>query len=165
MSLTPSPTVRLYGNLSNTDRICSGLYVIMGTPTRLAQSARCQHSCHAVLRAEPSLHRIGRRVQSDDKDILAQLLKEAAEPRLAASVKKALGKGHSADAKAQHLTWTIEKPTAPGWYWHRKDEQQSQVLMQVQGVGEHTTAVGPKGQWDPVFSMSGEWSGPLEPTA
>jgi hypothetical protein len=33
-------------------------------------------------------------MQSDDKDILAQLLKEAAEPRLAASVKSALVKKH-----------------------------------------------------------------------
>jgi len=33
-------------------------------------------------------------MQSDDKDILAQL-KEAAEPRLAASVKRALVKKHS----------------------------------------------------------------------
>ena len=33
-------------------------------------------------------------MQSDDKDILAQILKEAAEPREAASVKRALEKKH-----------------------------------------------------------------------
>jgi hypothetical protein len=33
-------------------------------------------------------------MQSDDKDILAQILKEAAEPRESASVKRALEKKH-----------------------------------------------------------------------
>ena len=60
------------------------------------------------------------------------------------------------------MTWTIEKPTKPGWYWYRKNEEQSQVLMQMQGIGEQTTAVGPNGRWESVFNMPGEWSGPLE---
>jgi hypothetical protein len=42
------------------------------------------------------------------------------------------------------MTWTILKPTKPGWYWYRKNEEQSQVLMHVQGIGEPTTAYGLK---------------------
>ncbi len=40
-------------------------------------------------------------MQSDEKDILAQILKEAAEPRLAASVKRALAKKHPALRQGQ----------------------------------------------------------------
>jgi hypothetical protein len=60
------------------------------------------------------------------------------------------------------MTWTIEQPIEPGWYWYRKDEEQSQVLMQLRGIGEQTTAEWPEGRWESVFSMPGEWSGPLE---
>jgi hypothetical protein len=41
-------------------------------------------------------------MQSDDKDILAQLLKEAAEPRLAASVKRALAKKHPVTRRGKY---------------------------------------------------------------
>jgi hypothetical protein len=60
------------------------------------------------------------------------------------------------------MIWRAQKPTQAGWYWYRKDQRQSQVLMQVKGSGAQTTAGWPDGRWDAVFSMPGEWSGPLE---
>lgn len=57
------------------------------------------------------------------------------------------------------MTWTILKPTQPGWYWYRKNEEQSQVLMHVQGDWRADDRVWPEGRWESVFHMPGEWSG------
>ena len=61
------------------------------------------------------------------------------------------------------MNWSRDKPPKPGWYWYRRDEAQSPVLMRVEGSGKKTTAVSPDGRWESVFNMAGEWSGPLEP--
>lgn len=57
--------------------------------------------------------------------------------------------------------WTADKPTAPGWYWYRRDQDQNEVLMRVQGRGVQTTAVWPDLQSESVFKVPGEWSGPV----
>jgi len=59
------------------------------------------------------------------------------------------------------MTWTLEKPTKPGWYWYRTDEKQNQ-LMDIRKLEEQMTAGWPSGRSEPVDSMPGEWSGPLE---
>ena len=60
------------------------------------------------------------------------------------------------------MTWTIEKPTRPGWYWYRKDENGNQLLVDVRNIEAQLTAEWPNGLSEFIASMPGEWSGPLE---
>ena len=60
------------------------------------------------------------------------------------------------------MTWTIEKPTRPGWYWYRKDEKDIQLLVDVRKIEEHLTAAWPNSLTEFIDSMPGEWAGPLE---
>jgi hypothetical protein len=56
------------------------------------------------------------------------------------------------------MNWTTSKPKVPGRYWYRENQEVSEVLMRVQGMGEQTSAVSPDGRWESVLNMDGEWS-------
>jgi hypothetical protein len=58
------------------------------------------------------------------------------------------------------MNWTTSKPKVPGLYWYRKHQKEKGVLMHVHGTGEQTAA-SLDGQWESVFNMDGEWSGPV----
>jgi hypothetical protein len=66
--------------------------------------------------------------------------------------------------QALRLTWTHEKPTVPGWYWHRVQYQSNPeaYLSRVREVLEYNVGglfvVG----YGDVQSMNGEWAGPIE---
>ena len=57
--------------------------------------------------------------------------------------------------------WTRERPTMPGWYWHRCEPGGTASIMLLSG-----------GRWySPLIDevkprhLDGEWCGPLEPPA
>ena len=60
------------------------------------------------------------------------------------------------------MTWSTDKPTKPGWYWYRTTKQQGKILVHVRGTGKHTTAIFPRGRWQSIFLLPGEWAGPVE---
>jgi hypothetical protein len=60
------------------------------------------------------------------------------------------------------MTWTIEKPTRPGWYWYRKNEKDTHLLLDVRKIEGQLTATWPNGLSEFIDRMPGEWSGPLE---
>jgi len=62
------------------------------------------------------------------------------------------------------MIWTTEKPTKPGWYWYRKNEQEKSLLkLGVYTFSDQMKAIWPSGRSESVISMSGEWSGPVGP--
>jgi hypothetical protein len=62
------------------------------------------------------------------------------------------------------MHWTADKPTRPGWYWFRKDQNNNQLLVDVRKIEEQMTAAWSNGLSDVIDSLRGEWSGPLERT-
>lgn len=68
------------------------------------------------------------------------------------------------------MTWTSEKPTAPGFYWHRAPGRRAQVCEVFESLGEWVVAfpIG-RGEYDWLslpddsdLPTGSEWSGPLE---
>jgi hypothetical protein len=69
------------------------------------------------------------------------------------------------------MTWTLQKPTKPGWYWYREQAlnldkpmpawvyQSGQVLyVKLCGAHEDLEERG-------VNELNGEWAGPISPPA
>lgn len=60
----------------------------------------------------------------------------------------------------QHLKWTPEKPTKPGWYWHRGTYRDPDpIILEVDEAGYFRW---PDGSFDDVHVTAGEWAGPIE---
>lgn len=47
----------------------------------------------------------------------------------------------------RHLRWTTETPTEPGWYWQRRDKEDTPLPVRVENVGDCPTAA--------------QWAGPI----
>lgn len=63
-------------------------------------------------------------------------------------------------------TWSIDKPTVPGWYWYRKGPTNTPEII-YSGVN-WDAIVDFAGLAEPVtferdHLLNGEWAGPLEP--
>jgi len=67
------------------------------------------------------------------------------------------------------MNWTTEKPTKPGWYWHRNgrgDMWPSVILLRL--VDDRLRVRLGDECWpldSPVIFEGDEWAGPLEPPA
>lgn len=57
------------------------------------------------------------------------------------------------NAMPRPLQWTSEPPTEPGWYWQRRDKEDTPLPVRVENVGDCPTAA----QW------AGPIHEPLEP--
>ena len=63
------------------------------------------------------------------------------------------------------MKWRVEKPRVPGWYWHRRDGWQPEIVHVVRhhiGNGVELIAMNREQYWA-VTSSHGEWSGQLLP--
>ncbi|MFO0774513.1 MAG: hypothetical protein U0172_07615 [Nitrospiraceae bacterium] len=59
------------------------------------------------------------------------------------------------------LYWTAERPTAPGWYWHRGlGEDTDALIVLVDDAGYFQW---PDGGFSEAAQTDGQWAGPLEP--
>jgi len=61
------------------------------------------------------------------------------------------------------LIWANDKPTVPGWYWHRIDSVDlDPVIVRVE---PQSNTVGPwgDGSTSRLSLAEGEWAGPLKP--
>lgn len=56
------------------------------------------------------------------------------------------------------LAWTKEKPTNPGWYWWKHNDEWGKSLIMV--ISVNADLYSPHGF---VSELDGEWAGPLEP--
>ncbi len=61
------------------------------------------------------------------------------------------------------MTWTIEKPTRPGWYWWREHGLPLMgVIVQVQVEADTVYSSGTDAEASLDQMIGGEWFGPLE---
>ena len=65
------------------------------------------------------------------------------------------------------MTWTSEKPTVPGWYWHRQHDAVNGVrfvrICEIERVGNTLFVLGLQPGRFVLENASGAWAGPLEP--
>jgi hypothetical protein len=63
------------------------------------------------------------------------------------------------------LKYSKEKPTEPGWYWYRRDEQDTPAVVHIYssfGEPPDMTFTGNDRVW-PLSRIFGEWAGPILP--
>ena len=59
------------------------------------------------------------------------------------------------------MSWTTEKPTMPGWYWHKGPFFEPMIfLLDKDETGAMFLLEG--GCWE-FDELDGQWAGPLEP--
>lgn len=58
--------------------------------------------------------------------------------------------------------WTTEKPTTPGWYWWRRNNEAPKVLEIKEWGDGYLDAHGVGLVWS-VNNLDGEWQGPIVP--
>ena len=70
----------------------------------------------------------------------------------------------ASDRRDAIMNWTNKRPTAPGWYWYRKGEQEEKRLLKlgIVAFSDDMKAIWPSGRSESIIKMSGEWSGPME---
>lgn len=63
------------------------------------------------------------------------------------------------------MTWTREKPTAPGWYWYRGVGVLAivEVCWHTSVIRSHLRAFFVTGRQGHIDDLGGEWVGPMEP--
>jgi hypothetical protein len=68
-------------------------------------------------------------------------------------------------AEPARLTWTTQKPTAPGLYGHRKSRDEKAYIVDVEIVNDTLTIDNKHADQckGPVATIEGEWAGPLLP--
>jgi hypothetical protein len=68
-------------------------------------------------------------------------------------------------AEPARLTWTTQKPTAPGLYGYRKSPDEKAYIVDVEIVNGALTVDNKNADQcrGPVATIEGEWAGPLLP--
>ncbi len=64
-------------------------------------------------------------------------------------------------AAPARLRWSVEKPTSPGWYWHRGLDEDSDPLIVL--VDDAVYLQWPDGGFSEAAHTDGQWAGPIEP--
>jgi hypothetical protein len=69
-------------------------------------------------------------------------------------------------AEPARLTWTTQKPTAPGLYGYRQSREAKAYIVDVEIVNGTLTVDNTNADQctGPVARIEGEWAGPLLPT-
>jgi len=57
------------------------------------------------------------------------------------------------------MTWTTEKPTVKGWYWHTTDKTEPRIVHVIQ----HQQLLQADGVYLWAGYWAGQWAGPLLP--
>jgi hypothetical protein len=69
-------------------------------------------------------------------------------------------------ARLQPTKWTTERPTQPGWYWHKTTNDRSMIFLSILLVYDLENGgplVAGHEELKPVDQLGGQWAGPIEP--